>query len=336
MARTPTISQQRQIDALLAQYTPRVRDAFYAAIYGARANVNAADLIAALQARDVERAVQLLRIEQGVLFPLDDAVRSAFIASGQSVVAPTGLAGVFSFAGRHWRAEQWAQLLGSTLIQGIQDDTLAMARNVITAGLQEGFSPQKVQRDLTGTLNRITGRREGGFLGLTAQQADSIISGRAKLASGDPKLMREYLDLKLRDRRYDAMVKRAIKDGKPVAPADLETIIKAHESKALKYRGEMIAKNETFSAQAAGRDEAYKQLLERPDVAAVTKRWQHGLSAIPRLDHLRMDGVVLDFDQKFTMDDGVQMAYPHDPIGGPKHAISCRCVCIYRVRLVRD
>lgn len=334
--RTPTISQQRQIDALLAQYEPLIRKAFTDAIYAARANVNAADLIAALQAHDVERAVQLLRIEQGVLFPLDDAVRSAFIAGGQSVVAPTGLAGAWGFNGRHLRAESLIREHGAELVQGITDDTLTMARSVITKGLQEGFTPQKVQRELTGTLNQLTGRREGGFLGTTAQQADSIITGRAKLASGDPKLMREYLQLKLRDRRYDAMVKRAIKDGKPVAPADLETIITAHKNKALKYRGEMIAKNETFSAQAAGRDEAYRQMLDRPDVAAVTKRWQHGLSAIPRLDHLRMDGVVLDFDQKFTMDDGVQMAYPHDPIGGAKHSISCRCVCIYRVRLIRD
>ena len=332
----PTLSQQRQIDALLAQYTPRIRDAFYAAIYGARANVNAADLIAALQAGDVERAVQLLRIDQGVLFPLDDAVRSAFIAGGQSVVAPKGLSGAFSFAGRHLRAERIAQAIGSELIQGIQEDTLAMARLVIVTGLQEGFSPQKVQRDLTGTLNRLTGRREGGFLGLTAQQADSIISGRAKLASGDPVLMREYLGLKQRSKLFDPQIKKAIKEGRAITGADLDKIIAAHKNKALKYRGEMIAKNETFSAQAAGRDEAYRQMLERPDVAAVTKRWQHGLSAIPRLDHLRMDGVVLDFDQKFTMDDGVQMAYPHDPIGGPKHAISCRCVCIYRVRLIRD
>lgn len=333
----PTLSQQRQIDALLAQYTPQIRDAFYAAIYGARANVNAADLIAALQAHDVERAVQLLRIEQGVLFPLDDAVRSAFIAGGQSVVAPTGLTGVFSFAGRHWRAEQWAQLLGSTLIQGIQDDTLAMARNVITAGLQEGFSPQKVQRDLTGTLNRITGRREGGFLGLTAQQADSIISGRAKLASGDPKLMREYLDLKLRDRRYDAMVKRAIKDGKPVAPADLEKIITAHKNKALAYRGKMIAANEAFTAQAAGRDEAYRQMLDRPDVEDVTARWQHNLSQVPRLDHVAMDGTIISLrrGEVFQFPD-VAMKHPHDPAGGAKHSIECRCIAVYRVKLERD
>ena len=33
---------------------------------------------------------------------------------------------------------------------------------------------RRFARSIVGTLNRVTGKREGGFLGLTAQQADSI------------------------------------------------------------------------------------------------------------------------------------------------------------------
>lgn len=335
MALTP--SQQRQIDALLSKYTPAIRDAFIAAIYGARANVNAQELIAALEAGDIERAVQLFRMDQATLFPLEDAVRGAIIAAGQTVAENAGLSGAFGFNGRHLRAEALIREMGATLVQGIQEDTLNMARAVITAGLQDGFTPQRVQRELTGTLNRLTGRREGGFLGLTTQQADSIISGRAKLASGDPALMREYLDLKLRDRRFDAMVKRAIRDGKPVAPGDLEKIITAHKNKALKYRGEVIAKNEAFTAQAAGRDEAYRQALERADVQDVTVRWQHNLSQEPRLDHVAMNGTVISLrkGQKFEFIDA-WMKHPHDPAGGAKHSIGCRCIAVYRIILERD
>ena len=336
MATRPTLSQQRQIDALLAEFGPKIRDAFIAAIYNARGAISIPELIKALQAGDIERAVRLFRMDQAALFPLEDAVRGAIIAAGQTVAENAGLSGAFGFNGRHLRAEALIREMGATLVQGIQEDTLNMARTVITAGLQDGFTPQKVQRELTGTLNRLTGRREGGFLGLTTQQADSIISGRAKLASGDPALMREYLDLRLRDRRFDAMVKRAIRDGKPVSPADLEKIITAHKNKALRYRGEVIAKNEAFSAQAAGRDEAYRQALERADVASVTKKWVHGLSKEPRPDHLRMNGTVIDMDQKFVMDDGAQMSFPHDPNGGARHSISCRCTCFYRVILKRD
>lgn len=333
-----TPNQRLIIEALLKTFEPQIRDAFLAAMYSARANINAADLIDALQPGNVERAVALFRMDQGLLFPLEDAVRSAYIASGSSVVAPKGLSGAFSFYGRHIRAEQWTRAIGSTLIQGIQDDTLVMARQVITTGLRDGFTPQRVQRDLTGLVNRITGKREGGFLGTTAQQADSIIAGRAKLASGDPAMMKEYLNLKLRDRRYDPMIKRAIKDGKPITGTDLEKIMAAHKNKALKYRGEMIAKNEAFTAQAAGRDEGYRQMLDRPDVADVTMKWQHNLSQVPRPDHVAMDGTVISLrkGETFNFPDGTRMKHPHDPAGGGKHSIGCRCIAVGRVVLERD
>lgn len=339
MARTPTISQQRQIEDLIKQYGPQIAKAFLSAMAKARSAVDQKAVIAALDAKNLDGAVQLLRIDQSTMFELQEAIRSTFIGGGQAteVALPIGIRGSFSFNGRHLRAEAWIANEGAALIQGIEADSMEMTRRVITAGLQEGQSSATIARQITGTLNRITGRREGGALGLTVQQADSILSGRAKLASGDRAAMQEYLQLKLRDRRYDAMVKRAIKDGKPVAPANLETIIKAHTSKALKYRGEMIAKNEAFSAQAAGRDEAYRQMLERPDVADVTARWQHNLSQVPRLDHVAMDGTVISLKrgQVFQFPD-VAMKHPHDPAGGAKHSIGCRCIAVYRVKLERD
>lgn len=333
----PTVSQQRAIDAILREMEPRIRDAFIRAIYLARDGIDAGELIAALQAGDIERAVRLFRLDDAAMFPLEDAVRATFIAGGQAVVAPAGLRGAWGFNGRHLRAEQWTQNIGSTLIQGIRDDTLDMARKVITAGLQEGFTPQKVQRDLTGTLNKLTGRREGGFLGLTAQQTDSIIAGRAKLASGDPAMMREYLDLRLRDRRYDPAIRKAIADGRPIRGAELDKIMLAHKNKALKYRGEVIAKNEAFTAQAAGRDEAYRQMLDRSDVTDVTARWQHNLSQVPRPDHVAMSGTVISLRKgEFFEFSDARMKHPHDPAGGAKHSIGCRCIAVYRVELERD
>ena len=333
----PTVSQQRQIDDILRQMEPRIRDAFIAAIYRARDGIDIGELIAALQAGDIERAARLFRLDDAALFPLEDAIRATFITGGQSVVAPTGLRGGFGFNGRHLRAEQWTRTIGSDLIQGIRDDTLEMARQVITSGLAEARGARAVALDLTGTLNRLTGQREGGFLGLTTQQADSIMSGRAKLASGDPALMREYLDLRLRDRRYDATIRKAIAEGGTIRGAELDRIMLAHKNKALKYRGEVIAKNEAFTAQAAGRDEAYRQMLDRSDVADIVVRWQHNLSREPRPDHVAMNGTVISLrkGEAFQFADA-RMKHPHDPAGGAKHSIGCRCIAVYRVVLERD
>jgi hypothetical protein len=219
----------------------------------------------------------------------------------------------------------------ASLIQGITAETEAMARAVLR---QAGQVPsRKLATEITG---RVVGqRRAGGFIGLTEQQADSIIRGRSALQSGDPSQMRAYLDLKLRDRRFDGAIKKAVREGRAIKGAELDRIMEAHKSKALAYRGRVIARNETHTALAAGRDETHRQMLERPDVAAVTKRWQHNLSEHPREDHQAMDGTVIGFGETFNFADAA-MKHPHDPAGGAKHSIGCRCIAVYRVELERD
>jgi len=125
-------------------------------------------------------------------------------------------------------------------------------------------------------------------------------------------------------------VRRAIKDGKAMSAADVERIAKAHDARLLKARGDTIARNEAFTAQAQGRNEAYRQMQDQPDVEAITKRWQHASLKDPRKDHQRMDGVTVGFDEPFPpMDDGAVLQYPHDPAGGAAHSVACRCTAVY-------
>lgn len=327
--------QQKQIAALLRKLEPEIRRAFERAIAEHAGRIDQGALIAALRAQDIGRAIEILRINRAILFPLDEAIRQAFIAGGLNVVAevPRGMSGAFGFDGRHPRAERWVSGNVGGLIQGIEQEQIQTVRTVIGAGIQEGRPSADVARDITG--KRVGRRRVGGFLGLTSEQSDSIIRGRARLQSGDPAEMRKYLSLKLRDRRYDAEVKRAIRDGKPITGRALDTIMEAHRSKALGYRGRVIAKNEAHSALAAGRHEAYEQMLENPEVDKITLRWQHNLSAEPRLDHLAMDGTLIQLGETFDFPDA-QMAHPHDPVGGAKHSIGCWCIGVYRVRFKRD
>lgn len=327
---TPRISQARQVDALLKKFAPQIEAAFRKAIRDARGAVDQAALIDALRAGDVFRAAQIASISDVSLFPLDDAIRSAYVAGGNLVSLPSGLRGGFGFNGRHPRAEGWIRSTGATLIQGIQADTLEMTRAVITDGLASGTGLQSIARDITGRM--VGGQRVGGFLGLTAQQADSIIVGRAKLLSGDPALMREYLQLKLRNRTNDALIQRAIAGDVKLTVAQVDRIIQGHKDKALAYRGKVIAKDQAFAAQAAGRREGYLQALARDDVEDVTVRWQHNLSEFPRPDHVAMDGTVISLrrGETFNFADA-SMTGPHDPAGGARHNIGCRCVGIYRV-----
>jgi hypothetical protein len=323
-------AQQRQINALLAKLEPAVQEAFNVAIQAARRQVNVTALIEALDRGDLGPAVRLLQLPQGVLFPLEDAIRAAYVEGGKmvAIAAPSALIG---FNGSTPGAVAWLQELSSTRIQGIVDDTLEATRAALVAGRDQGMGSKAIARMITGTKQGT--QRVGGILGLTTQQTDSIMSGRAKLASGDPKLMREYLNLKLRDRRYDAQIKKAIAEGRAITGPALDRILEAHKSKALAYRGKLIAKNETFSALEAGRYEAMSQALENQDVEGISVKWQHNLSEVPREDHVAMSGTVIQHGEYFVFPDGARLRYPHDPAGGAKHGAGCRCIGIWRVRM---
>ena len=341
MARRPTLSQARQIEALLKAQTPLIRAAFEAAIANAHRSLDFTGLVAAIEQNDLGRVFDLLRINQAALFPLDEAIRVAFIAGGTSVIAPRGIVGGFGFNGRHPVAERIIAETGARLVSEIGSPGPEVIRTILLRGQVQGTGADRVARQLAGTINRITGIREGGILGLDGPRALRAENVRAILS--DPARIAEYFKADgtprytSTGRNFDAMVRRAIKEGRALPSADLERVARAHEARLLKARGNAIAQNEAFTAQARGRNEAYRQMLDNPDVESITKRWQHSSLQHPRLDHMRLDQVTVNFDDAFPpMDDGAILAYPHDPAGGPQHSISCRCTVVYQPKFRKD
>ncbi|MFN4062345.1 MAG: hypothetical protein ACK4IA_16550 [Paracoccus hibiscisoli] len=341
MARKPTAEQIATFQALLEGAEAEVRDAFVAAVYSARARIDLGALIALLEAGDIDGALNMLRMDQGLLWPLEEAVRRSYLAGGSAVdaLAPRGTAGAFGFNGRHWRAEAAISRLGADLVVQIEREQVQAIRAVALDGVQTGRGSRPMALDITGRLNRATGRREGGIIGLTGETADTLIRARAILSN--PARLREYFVIDratgkrkprfaLSDARYLSRVAKAAKEGRSLSHAEIDRIMDGHKNRALAYRGKLIGRNEAHTAQAAGRHEAYLQMLDQPDIEAVTVKWIHGFSREPRPDHKRMDGETRPIGQPFIMDDGAAMAYPHDPAGGVRHSASCRCTAFYR------
>ena len=330
-----SIRQQRQIEALLRTHTREIREAFLTAIRSANEAVDRRALIRALESGNIEAAVRLFRVDEGVLFPLQDAVRGSYVAGGQAIseTLPKTIAGQFGFNGAHLRAEAYLRQTGAALVTNINESAMEAARVVITEGIQENTGTRAIARRLTGVLEG--NRRVGGVIGLTAPQAQAIERGMSNLSSGDPARMREYLRLKERNRNFDGMIRRAIEGDATLSRADLDRIRLAHTNRSLKLRGDRVARNEAFVGQAAGRNEAWRQVAERGDVEDVTIRWQHSPQINGRIDHIEMDGEVISIGQDFVLPDGTRMAHPHDPRGGPGNLVNCKCVSIYRPVVAR-
>lgn len=318
--------QFRLYTILLEEQGKVIADAFLRAVTAAKNSVNIAALTRAIDAGDVAGVVEAINFGAPTLSPLGEAVRGTFAAGGGLAAEIIPSKAIFGFDMGNPRAEAWAREKAGSLIQGIERDTEAMVRVVLQDRIQAGRSSAKAALDIVGRIDG--GRRQGGFIGLTSEQTDWVIKARQQLTDLDG----SYFTRTLRDRRFDAQVRKAIDSGTPLSQAHIDKITGRYQDRVLKFRGDTIARNESHTALAAGQREGFSQLIESGKVETVTKRWQwNGGGQEPRVDHQAMDTApARPFDEPFIFPDGAALQYPHDPAGGVEHSIHCRCTVVYR------
>ena len=182
-------------------------------------------------------------------------------------------------------------------------------------------------------MNRVTGKREGGLIGLSSVQASYVTTARQELASGDSAHLRHYLTRTRRDKRFDRSVQKAINDEASVPAEIARKAVNRYEARLLELRGQTIAKVETFAALASAKNEAHRQAIESGKIsaAAVTKTWRHFWSKGARVTHAAMDGSKVGFYSDFVLPDGTAMAYPHAPGAPIEHTAGCHCQADYRI-----
>ncbi|MCL6653486.1 hypothetical protein A6R70_14430 [Agrobacterium rubi] len=227
-------------------------------------------------------------------------------------------------------------------------------RQVIVSGISENRTPQAIALDLVGRKSKITGLREGGLIGLTPAQAQTTLRIRNALITGDREGLADYLGMKLRDKRYSTVVADVRRSGwdaaleaynknrsvKVTKAQLIATLIADHKSRALRFRADLIAENETLTALRAGRHEGYKQLLDSGTVSEdqIERSWDATGDKKTRPDHMAMEGQqVTGLSVPFVAPDGSRMMFPGDTsMGAPaKQTIRCRCFERIRIRYIR-
>ena len=317
-----------------------MRDAFIEAVQRITDNVELGRIEALIREGRIDDALRALNINPTLFSGLHEAERAGLVAGGNLVLSGlkirdpfTGSRVVLGFDGRALRAEQWAAQASSRLITEIVDDQMQMAREVIRAGIEAGRNPRSIALELVGRVDRATGKRSGGFIGLTGQQARWVMNAEQQLRNLDA----GYLSRARRDKRYDRLVLRAIKDGRPLAEADIRQITGRYRDRLLNLRGETIARTEALNALRAGRHEGYEQLIQSGKVRAdqVTVTWSATMDGRTRDSHQALNGQKIRFGQMFTSPlTGARLEYPGDSTHGApgEETIQCRCYAEYSIR----
>jgi hypothetical protein len=332
--------QQAIFEALQARYGKRIAQAFIDAMQDLRKGVDLQRLIKAISDGDIHAAEAALHLDEAALSKLRSAIGDTFNASGEITVGTlpkladaAGTKFLIRFNPGNPRAEEWLRTESSNLVTRILEDQRTALREALAAGMKAGDNPRTTALDIIGRIDAATGRRTGGIIGLSGPQADYLESAAAELASTDPALLEHYLTRTLRDKRYDAAVRRAIMTGEPIPAQTQESALISYSNRLLKLRGDTIAMHESFAAMNAAREEAFKQVVDKGAVAAnaVRKTWRHFPNLHPRVQHIEMDGISVGLGQRFLMPDGSLMLYPHDPFAPIDQTAGCHCQVDYRI-----
>jgi hypothetical protein len=192
----------------------------------------------------------------------------------------------------------------------------------------QGYNPRRTALDIVGRMGG-GGRRTGGVLGLNEQQAKYAVNMADDLETLN---WTRYKNRKLRDRRFDKLVKRSMDAGKPLSQVKRDQIVGRYKDRMLKHRGDTIGRTETLRAVNEASDEALRQIVDEglaPRNAA-TRIWRHSFAGNERQGHLLMNSQRRGIDELFN--NPITGAYLRHPGAGPaSEVINCRCYLEHKI-----
>ncbi|MTH96417.1 head morphogenesis protein [Roseibium sp. RKSG952] len=337
------MSNKDPFDDLTAHWSNELRKAFLTAVQEVRDRQKVSVITGLIERGDIDAALRAVGMDPQDYRLMDRVLAQLMNAGGDSfaleierqapVRSPEGAIVRFFFDGRNPNAELWLRTRSSDLIRQIVDDQQVMIREHLRSGLEAGQNPRTTALSLVGKINPATRRREGGVIGLTSGQEAWQRRYAAELASDDPAELQKALKRGLRDKRFDASVKKAIKSGEPIPAATRSKMVTAYRNRSLKYRADVIARTETIRALGQTQTLAYEQAildgrvtadqLTKYPMSARDERVRHRHRAVEKLN----EGGV-PWNQAYQVPPGMapQMHAPYD---------EPMCRCREKVRINR-
>jgi hypothetical protein len=330
------------------RFQGRYREEFLRALDQLTADFAFEDIARMIEVGDIEGAVQAVGLEPENFANVAAVTSTAVTAAGQETgkIIPVRQRGndkiKFVFRPGNPRAEAAVDMLNTGLMRGlnggpaITEEGKRAVREHIRRGLQNGENPRKIARRMRGTWDKAAGAYRGGMIGLTDTQARHVANAEAQLRSGDPTQLRKYLGRKLRDKRFDRTVLKAIREGTPLSEEQIDKMVKGYTRKYVKFRSETVARDQALSALTEGQQQALDQAVQDGHVRndEIVQEWRTAADDRVRNAHRaipRMNPGGKPRGEPFDTLLG-PLRYPRDPQGSRANTIQCRCALAPRIR----
>ncbi len=340
------MAPRRSILDVLDEIAPEVARAFVESVNRMTSEVDMEALEDAIKRQNVSEVLRILDFGPEYYSPYRKALRDAFEAGGdwtfEDVKKRAKRARVTTVFGHfdatNERAERWLTENSSRLVTSVSEAQTRAIRSALVSSFSRGDGPRTTALDIVGRVNRVTGLREGGIVGLTPGQESWANSAFEELTSGDGSLMRNYFRRKLRNRQFDSVVTRAILEDRPVSATDARRIVAKYKNRILKHRGDTISRTETLSALHQSQNEGLTQMVESGKLEArnVVMEWDASEDSATRDSHRFMEGQKRPLNQPFVSGDGNLLNHPGDTSHGApgSEVINCRCRLISRIDFI--
>jgi len=315
-------SQREQFLSLAAKFEPKIQEALIRAFNSARVGVSEKKLVEALKSGGVGAVMDLLGNFRNLLdTEISTPLEGAIVAGGQLAYS---IIPASSFIDDLVRYDPFAagtidfiQNYKLNLIQDITNTTTEAIRNSLEKDLIDGVNPV------------TTARRFKNTIGLTPHQEKAVRNYRKYLTN----LEAESLQRKLRDKRFDPTIERAIESGKPLTPEQIDRMVNRYRERYIQYRSRVIARTESLRALSIGNQAAIQQMIQGGEVDQnkVRKFWVTNSGPRTRKAHQQIPGMNPDgrrLDEPFETPLG-PIQFPRDPGGTAANTIQCRCTVRY-------
>ncbi len=208
------------------------------------------------------------------------------------------------------------------LIREFTAEQRLATREALSQGITRGLNPRDQARLFRDSI------------GLTSRQMQSVGNYRRLLTEArmDGLPSRQVLTRALRDARFDRSIQRALREGQPLAPEQVDKMVGRYQERMIRYRSEVIARTEALRSVHEGADEMYRQAIEMgqfmPD--DVERTWNDADDRRVRNSHAALDGLSRGLDETFPGANG-ELRFPGDPEAPGSETIQCRCVLSTRL-----